>query len=201
MRDVSVLETIQSQFEFSIHLSVIFFSLEPGCWTSCKIQRNVWKVQNTTGGFLAQLHPSKFDPKILCPFQKKVSICNSWIVEKRSKFSVWKLRDIGFPNKYCFVGLTMTRELIELGSPQGFQGTRVHGHRVIYWEQGNKTKAKLGRREQKLWLDMLGNRKHQNHKILLGNKGNQGNFVRDEKTQTRLTHGFQGTRVHHIGSF
>ena len=65
---------------------------------------------------------------------------------------------------------------IELGSPQGFQGTRVHGHRVIYWEQGNKTRAKLGRREQKLWLDMLGNRKHQNHKILLGNKGSQGKF-------------------------
>ena len=29
------------------------------------IQTNVWKVQNTTGRFLAQLHPSNFFPKIL----------------------------------------------------------------------------------------------------------------------------------------
>ena len=30
-----------------------------------KIQENVWKVQNTTGRFLAQLHPSNFFLKIL----------------------------------------------------------------------------------------------------------------------------------------
>ena len=45
-----------------------FFSREP---PSCellreKIQSNVWKVQNTTGCFLAQLHRSNFVLKTFC---------------------------------------------------------------------------------------------------------------------------------------
>ena len=54
-------ESVQSCYELSIHLSVS----EPAVNCSKnssqeKIQGNVWKVQNTTGRFLAQLHPSKF---------------------------------------------------------------------------------------------------------------------------------------------
>ena len=71
-----MLESIQSRFEFSIHLSVnVFPANQP------RIQRNVWKVQNTTGRFLAPLHPSNFVRKILCLVPK---VSNSWIVQKRS---------------------------------------------------------------------------------------------------------------------
>ena len=45
-----------------------------------KIQGNVWKVQNTTGRFLAQLHPSKFFPKILFLVPK---VSDSWIFQKQ----------------------------------------------------------------------------------------------------------------------
>ena len=60
-------ESVQSCFELSIHFPV-FFSLELFLvavqgWFA--LQTNVWKVQNTTGRFLAQLHPSNFFPKIL----------------------------------------------------------------------------------------------------------------------------------------
>ena len=43
-----------------------------------KIQGNVWKVQNTTGRFLAQLHPSNFVPKILFLVPE---VSNSWIFQ------------------------------------------------------------------------------------------------------------------------
>ena len=45
-----------------------------------KKQGNVWEVQNTTGRFLAQLHPSKFFLKILFLVPK---VFNSWIFQKR----------------------------------------------------------------------------------------------------------------------
>ena len=44
------------------------------------IQTNVWKVQNTTGRFLSQLHPSNFVLKILFLVPK---VSNSWIFQKR----------------------------------------------------------------------------------------------------------------------
>ena len=63
-RDVAVPESVHSCFELSIHLPV-FFSREPflvGVHGWFAIQTNVWKVENTTGRFLAQLHPSNFFP-------------------------------------------------------------------------------------------------------------------------------------------
>ena len=45
-----------------------------------KVQGNVWKVQNTTGRFLSQLHPSNFVLKILFLVPK---VSNSWIFQKR----------------------------------------------------------------------------------------------------------------------
>ena len=61
-RDVAVPESFQSCFELSIHLSVKRTSRELllKMVRGKKIQGNVWKVQNTTGRFLAQLHPSNF---------------------------------------------------------------------------------------------------------------------------------------------
>ena len=44
------------------------------------IQTNVWKVQNTTGRFLSQLHPSNFVLKILFLVPK---VSNRWIFQKR----------------------------------------------------------------------------------------------------------------------
>ena len=64
----SWLESIQPRFELSTHLSVIFFSREALRAVNChgkKIQRKVWKIQNTTGRFLAQLYRSNFVLKIL----------------------------------------------------------------------------------------------------------------------------------------
>ena len=67
LKNVAVLESIQSRFELSIHLCLNNFS-EPAraqfltghSWFAGeKIQRNAWKVQiNTAGRFLAQTHPS-----------------------------------------------------------------------------------------------------------------------------------------------
>ena len=60
-------ESVKSCFELSIHLSVkrtrseLLLKIVRGK----KIEGNVWKVQNTTGLFLAQLHPSNFFLKIL----------------------------------------------------------------------------------------------------------------------------------------
>ena len=55
-------DSVQSCFELSIHLSVFFprelFLVAVHGWFA--IQTNVWKVQNTTGSFLVQLHPSNF---------------------------------------------------------------------------------------------------------------------------------------------
>ena len=55
-------ESVQSCFELSIHFPVFFsrelFLVAVHCWFA--LQVNVWKVQNTTGRFLAQLHPSNF---------------------------------------------------------------------------------------------------------------------------------------------
>ena len=55
-------ESVQSCFELSIDFPVLFsrelFLVAALGWFA--IQTNVWKVQNTTGCFLAQLHPSNF---------------------------------------------------------------------------------------------------------------------------------------------
>ena len=60
-------ESVQSCFELSIHLSVTRTSRELllKIVRGKKIQGNVWKVQNTTGRFLAQLHPPNLFLKIL----------------------------------------------------------------------------------------------------------------------------------------
>ena len=60
-------ESVQSCFELSIHLSVKRTSRELllKIVRGKKIQENVWKVQNMTGRFLAQLHHSIFFLKIL----------------------------------------------------------------------------------------------------------------------------------------
>ena len=73
-RVVAVLESIQSRFEFSIHLPVGFPVNQP------RNTENVWKVQNDTGRSLAQLHPSNVVRKILCLVAK---FSNWWIVQKR----------------------------------------------------------------------------------------------------------------------
>ena len=59
-------ESFQSCFELSIHLSVKRTSRELllKIVRGKKIKGNVWKVQNTTGSFLAQLHPSNVFLKI-----------------------------------------------------------------------------------------------------------------------------------------
>ena len=55
-------ESVQSCFELSIHFPVFFsrelFLVAVHGWFA--IKTNVWKVKNTTGRFLAQLHPSNF---------------------------------------------------------------------------------------------------------------------------------------------
>ena len=56
-------ESVQSCFELSIHLSVKRTATKNS--SREKLQGNVWKVQNTTGRFLAQLHPSNFFLKTL----------------------------------------------------------------------------------------------------------------------------------------
>ena len=60
-------ESVQSCFELSIHFPVFFlrelFLVAVHGWFA--IQTNVWNVQNTTGRFLAQLHPSKCFLKIV----------------------------------------------------------------------------------------------------------------------------------------
>ena len=66
-------ESVQSCFELSIHLPV----QRTSPWRAAaknssreKIEGNVWKVQNTTGRFLSQPHPSNFALKILFLLQK-----------------------------------------------------------------------------------------------------------------------------------
>ena len=72
-------ESVQSCFELSIHLSVqrtsrdLLLKIARGR----KIQVNVWKVQNTTGRFLAQLHPSIFFFRRLYPSFRRVLIKRS----------------------------------------------------------------------------------------------------------------------------
>ena len=60
-------ESVQSCFELSIHFPVFFpanyFLVAAHGWFA--IQTNVWKVQNTNGRFLSQLHPPDFVLKIL----------------------------------------------------------------------------------------------------------------------------------------
>ena len=55
-------ESVQLCFELSIHFPVFFsrelFLVAVHGWFA--IQTNVWKIQNTTGLFLALLHPSNF---------------------------------------------------------------------------------------------------------------------------------------------
>ena len=59
--------SVQSCFELSIHFPVFFsrelYLVAVHGWFA--LQTNVWKVQNTTGHFQAQLHPSNFFLKIL----------------------------------------------------------------------------------------------------------------------------------------
>ena len=60
-------ESVQSCFELSLHYPVVFprelFLVAVHGWFA--IETNVWKVLNTTGRFLAQLHPSNFFLKIV----------------------------------------------------------------------------------------------------------------------------------------
>ena len=59
-------ESVQSCFELSIHFPVIFsceLFLEQ--FTAGSLRDNGMESSNTTGRFLAQLHPSKFFLKIL----------------------------------------------------------------------------------------------------------------------------------------
>ena len=69
-------------FHFYFHFPCIFsrelFLAAAHGWFV--IQTNVWKVQNTTGRFLSQLHPSNFVLKILFLVPK---VSNSWMFEKR----------------------------------------------------------------------------------------------------------------------
>ena len=58
-------ESVRSRFELSIHFPVyfsreLFLILLIAVHSWFAIQPNVWKVRNTTGHFLAQLHLSKF---------------------------------------------------------------------------------------------------------------------------------------------
>ena len=55
-------ESVQSCFELSIHFPVFFFprAIFTAVHGWFVIQTNVWEVQNTTGRFLVQLHPSNF---------------------------------------------------------------------------------------------------------------------------------------------
>ena len=93
-RDVAVPESVQSCFELSIHFPVFFsrelFLAPVHGWFA--LQTNVWKVQNTTGRFLAQLHPSNFFLKILFLVLK---VSNSWIFQKRCFMKViWHMISI-----------------------------------------------------------------------------------------------------------
>ena len=135
MRNLAVLESIQSRFELSIHLSVFFFPAnhtEPWTVTGKKIQRNVWKVQNTTGRFLAKLHRFVFKilflmPKVSnsCTFQKRSFMKIIW--QKRNKvyavrliqfllhqiIMVWSPRSQMEANQYCFhLGFFNTRACV-----------------------------------------------------------------------------------------
>ena len=71
-------ESVQSCFALSIHLSVkrtcreLLLKIVRGK----KIQGNVWKVQNTIGRFLVQLHPSNFFLKILLASDKSFQFMN-----------------------------------------------------------------------------------------------------------------------------
>ena len=69
-------ESDQLCFELPIHLPVKRTSRELVLKVvrRKKIQGNEWKVPNTTGGFLAQLHPSTFILKIFFLMPK---VCNS----------------------------------------------------------------------------------------------------------------------------
>ena len=61
-------ESVQSCFELSIHFPVFFsrelFLVAVHGWFA--MQTNVWKCQNATRCFLAQLHSSVIFCKILC---------------------------------------------------------------------------------------------------------------------------------------
>ena len=58
-------ESVQTCFELSIHICLRVRELLLKIVRGKKIQENVWKVQNTSGCFLAQLHPSNFFLKIV----------------------------------------------------------------------------------------------------------------------------------------
>ena len=93
-------ESVQSCFEFSIYFRPCIcprelFLVAVHGWFA--IQTNVWKVQNTIGRFLAQLHPSNFFLKILF-LVPKVSIIHEFF---RSNV-LSKLFDIGFSYKHCY---------------------------------------------------------------------------------------------------
>ena len=57
LRDVAVLESVQSRFNFS------YICLQVG---GENLKTNVGKIKNATERFLAQLHPSNFVNTIIC---------------------------------------------------------------------------------------------------------------------------------------
>ena len=81
-RDVAMPESVQTCFELFIYFPVVFscelFLAAVHGWFA--IQTNVWKSQNATRCFLAQLHSSVIFCKILCIVPK---VSNSWILQKR----------------------------------------------------------------------------------------------------------------------
>ena len=84
-RDVAVPESIQSCFEPPTHFPVFFscklFLIAVHSWFAGKdLQTNVWKCQNATRCFLAQLHSPVNFCKILYLVPK---VSNSWIFQKR----------------------------------------------------------------------------------------------------------------------
>ena len=71
-------ESVQSCCELSIHFPAFFsrelFLVAVHGWFA--LQTNVWKVQNTTGRFLVQLHPSNLFSSSLFPSAKSFQFMN-----------------------------------------------------------------------------------------------------------------------------
>ena len=77
-RDVAVPERVQLCFELSMHFPVFFsrklFLVAVHGWFA--IQTNVWRIQSTTGRFLAQLNPSNFFSSNPFPSAKSFQFMN-----------------------------------------------------------------------------------------------------------------------------
>ena len=105
-------------------------------WTALKIPRgkkiqgNVWKGQNTTGRFLAQLHPSKFFSL------KSFSLCQKFQIHEFFRSDVlWKLFDTGFPYKYCYFEPVCL--LVKMASKTVIRP--ILGRRTSYLDNGHKS--------------------------------------------------------------